>query len=187
MLRCHLKKKVRKKNRLRTEQKTEQYRTSHQNPFASFASFWTRKGEMFSFFKSKKPSPPSSPELDPIPGPDSGYVVVDPARNPDPNQPRPNSMYPNFDGHFGVPPPTGPYAVNPSVSPKKELSSPYISYLHGVPFKLSSELSTGDTNEITKIQIDDILALITSKMEVSGNEYDFGLERSIIAQEPTED
>lgn len=96
-------------------------------------------------------------------------------------------MYPNFDGHFGVPPPTGPYAVNPIVSPKKEPSSPHISYLHGVPFKLSSELSTGDTNEITKIQIDDILAMITSKMEVSGNDYDFGLERSIISQEATED
>lgn len=141
---------------------------------------------MFSFFKSKKPSPSSSPELDPIPGPDSGFVVVDPTRNP--NQPQnPNSMYPNFDGHFGVPPPIGPYAVNPTVSPKKEPSSPHISYLHGVPFKLSSELSTGDTNEITKIQIDDILAAITAKMEVSSNDYDFGLERSLIAQVPAED
>lgn len=96
-------------------------------------------------------------------------------------------MYPNFDGHFGAPPPTGPYAVNPNVSPKKEPTSPGVNYLHGVPFKLSSELSTGDTNEITKIQIDDILALITSKMEVSANDYDFGLERSIIAQEPADD
>lgn len=142
---------------------------------------------MFSFFKSKKPSPSSSPELDPIPGPDSGYVVIDPTRNPDPNQPPTgNSMYPNFDGHFGAPPPTGPYAVNPNVSPKKEPSSPHVnSYLHGVPFKLSSELSTGDTNEITKIQIDDILAMITAKMEVADSDYDFGLERSIIAEAPT--
>lgn len=57
-----------------------------------------------------------------------------------------------------------------------------MNYLHGVPFKLASELSTGDSDEIMKIQVDDILAIITSKLGVE-NDYDFGLERSIIAQE----
>lgn len=142
---------------------------------------------MFSFFKSKKPSPPSSPESDPIPGPGHGYVIVDP--NQPPPQPPVNSMYPNFDGHFRAapPPPMGPYAINPTVNPKSEPGSPIINNLHGVPFKLSSQLSTGDSNEITKIQIDDILAMITAKLEMSRDDYDFGLERSIIAQEPTED
>lgn len=138
---------------------------------------------MFSFFK-RKPSPPSSPEQSPIPGrSDNDYVLVDP-RNRDPAQqpqPLPQSMlYPNFDRNFGatnnisnpIPPPTGGIPSSP----------PIINNLNGIPFKFSSELSFGNSDEITKIQVDDILALITSKMEVKENDYDFALERSIIKE-----
>lgn len=123
---------------------------------------------MFSFFK-KKPSPPSSPEPDPIPG--HGFVVVDPKPN------EPNALYPNFDGNFGG----GPAPAIPARSPVAVNTAP-VHYLHGVPFKLSSELSTGDSNEIMKIQVDDILAIITSKMETADKDYDFGLEKSVITQ-----
>lgn len=140
---------------------------------------------MFSFFKSKKPSPSSSPESEPIPSADSEFVVVDP-RNRDPSQPgqSASSIYPNFDRNFGLPASSLP-AAGP-MNPVREPAIQHINYLHGIPFKLSSELSTGDSNEITKIQIDDILAIITSKLEVSAAEYDFGLERSIISQELTD-
>lgn len=132
---------------------------------------------MFSFFKSKKPSPPSSPGPEPIPGPNSdGFVVVDP--RPD-SQPNP-SLYPNFNGHFGSAPHHAPHHTPDRVP--SGANSPPINYLSGVPFKLSSELSTGDSNEIMKIQVDDILAIITSKMQVEDKTYDFGLERSVIAQ-----
>lgn len=138
---------------------------------------------MFSFFKNKKPSPPSSPELDPIPGPNSSndFVVVNPNPNSDPSGG--NSFYPNFNQHFGRPIPTGGGSGNGSGSPTKDQSIHHPNYLHGVPFKLSSELSLGDSDEINKIQIDDILASITSKMEVAKHDYDFSLERSIVAQE----
>lgn len=137
---------------------------------------------MFSFFKSKKPSPSSSPESEPIPG-QGDFVVVEPKVGGDTNPTQPN-LYPHFDQNtFGYPPAMPP--VNP-MKPATNENAQNISYLHGVPFKLSSELSIGDSTEITKIQIDDILSVITSKMEVSQLDYDFGLERSIIAQEVTE-
>lgn len=138
---------------------------------------------MFSFFKSKKPSPPSSPEPDPIPGPNAdGFVVVNP--RPDGNQqPGGSSLYPNFHGHFGTVPSSGGNLPQiPGRSSANPNSPPVINYLSGVPFKLSSELSTGDSNEIMKIQVDDILAIITSKMQMEDKNYDFGLERSVIAQ-----
>lgn len=109
---------------------------------------------------------------------DNGFVVVDPRNQP---QPLPQSaLYPNFDRNFGVP----ANVSNPIPQPQAGVPSspPILNYLNGVPFKLSSELSYGNADEITKIQVDDILALITSKLEVDEAKYDFGLERSIIQE-----
>lgn len=140
---------------------------------------------MFSFFKSKKPSPPSSPENEPAPGPPNDFVVVDP--NPINPNPGGSALYPNFQQVFPYPPALPGSQPSPIQQPANTNDSPHhTNYLHGVPFKLSSELSTGDTNEIIKIQVDDILAMITSKMEVTQTDYDFGLERSIIAQEASD-
>lgn len=141
---------------------------------------------MFSFFKSKKSSPPSSPESERANG-SNDFVVVDPNvgnQNP-PFQGTPN-MYPSFNQVFPYPPGNNPAANTTPTQLSTNTNndnSQHSNYLHGVPFKLSSELSIGDTNEIMKIQVDDILAIITSKLEVSQNDYDFGLERSIIAEE----
>lgn len=138
---------------------------------------------MFSFFKSKKPSPPSSPEPDPVPGPNAdGFVVIDSRPGNGNFLPPTSSLYPNFDGNFGN---IGPVPPIPNAMPNASAgaaNSTHVNYLSGVPFKLSSELSTGDQNEIMKIQVDDILAVITSKMQMEDKNYDFGLERSIIAQ-----
>lgn len=132
---------------------------------------------MFSFFKSKKPSPSSSPEPEPIPSA-GDFVVIDQNQgNAGPGGLPPSSLYPNFG--------TGPYGPIPTAGPaasQKPQSNHPVNYLHGVPFKLSTELSTGDTNEITKIQVDDILAMITSRLSVDQSEYDFNLERSVISQ-----
>lgn len=143
---------------------------------------------MFSFFKSKKPSPSSSPESESFggSGPMSGndFVVVDNRDNRNPAQP---SLYPTFNPSalpYGYPISTNPAAIPPTqpTETTNTDNSHTTNYLHGVPFKLSSELSTGDTSEITKIQIDDILSMITSKMHMSKPDYDFALERSTIAQ-----
>lgn len=139
---------------------------------------------MFSFFKTKKSSPPSSPELDPIPSGSNDFVVVDQRGPNSDSNPRP--LYPNFGGEFSgssnmVPPLPG------GRPPLMHSDSVQANYINGVPFKLSPGISTGDSDEITRIQVDDILALITSKMEITKDDYDFTLERSLLRQNEESD
>lgn len=153
-----------------------------------------RVKKMFSFFKTKKPSPSSSPESDPIPSSTNEFVIVNDPRqggsDPNPNQPpyptqTPYPLYPNFGQHFGNNPAIPP--VPPTRPPLKHADSIHpTTYVHDVPFKLSSELSLGNSDEITRIQVDDILSLITSKMGVTQMDYDFTLERSLLAQHETD-
>lgn len=158
---------------------------------------------MFSFFKTKKPSPPSSSpdESDPIPSAGDFVMVGDQrqgADNPNPN-PTPYGyppLYPNFGNQFGgypsgmpqpYPPPLPTLPTQPARPQLQHSDSiQHYSYLNGVPFKLSSELSTGNMDEITKIQVDEILALITSTMELTKKDYDFKLERSLLQQSEAE-
>lgn len=151
-----------------------------------------RKRKMFSFFKQKKPSPSSSPESDPIPS-GNDFVIVDQKQTGADSNPTP--LYPNFGVQFGNPglPPALPSGYPPGYPPAHPHRPPFQhsdsiqnNYITGVPFKLSPELSTGDSDEITKIQVDDILALITSRMEVTQTNYDFTLERSLLQQNETE-
>lgn len=129
---------------------------------------------MFSFFKTKKPSPPSSPESEPIPS-SSDFVMVDPNKAGAGQGP----LYPNFNQQFGHP--SGIPPALPTRPPLLHSESVHSSnYINGVPFKLSPEISSGDLEEITRIQVDDILALITSKMEITKIDYDFTLERSLL-------
>lgn len=54
-------------------------------------------------------------------------------------------------------------------------------FTNGIPFELSPKFSTADSLEITRIQVDDILNLITStREEVAKLNYDFKLERSVL-------
>lgn len=148
---------------------------------------------MFSFFKTKKPSPSSSPELDPIPSAGNDFVIVDQRQGRSDPNPLPYPLYPNFGSHFGQPSGMPPVPHRP---PLQHSDSVHINYVHDVPFKLSSELSLGNSDEIARIQVDDILSLITSKMGLKQLDYDFALERSLLQQnemdttnstQPTED
>lgn len=149
---------------------------------------------MFSFFKTKKPSPSSSPESDPIPSASNDFEIVNPqgpgARPntaPYPYAAYPYPIYPNFDnvGNPSQYPPALPNLPNrPPLQHSESVSSS--NYLSGVPFKLSPQLSTGNANEILRIQVDDILASIASKIYITQLDYDFSLERSIIQQSETE-
>lgn len=152
---------------------------------------------MFSFFKTKKPSPSSSPESDPIPSASNDFEIVNPqgpgARPntaPYPYAAYPYPIYPNFDnvGNPSLYPPALPNLPNlPNRPPLQHSESmSHSNYLNGVPFKLSPQISTGNANEILRIQVDDILASITSKMYITQLDYDFSLERSIIQQCETE-
>lgn len=148
---------------------------------------------MFSFFKTKKPSPPSSPESDPIPSAGSDFVIVNQRQGgSDPNpylpysspypypNPNPNPLYPNFNQNFGNPSGVPPIPIRPPLQHSDSVHP--TNYVNDIPFKLSPELSMGNSDEILRIQLDDILSLITSKMAITEIDYDFTLERSLLQQ-----
>jgi hypothetical protein len=134
---------------------------------------------MFSFFKSKKPNPPA--EGDPIPhannvnntgpGEDDEFTFVE--RKPLPVGPGGNNIYPVI-GPAGQHPNIPPFAAS-----KKEQEQ--ISYLQGIPFKLSQQLTSGDTTQITQLKIDQIESFI-SKRQQANLDYDFSLERTIVSE-----
>lgn len=124
---------------------------------------------MFSFFKSKNKGSDSSPESEPIPGPTSGgdhdgFEVIN-------NRPQPH-----------IYPPLAPLGPQPGMPPMQRESiqreAPPVNYLHGVPFKLSAELTKTDNSDMSRMQVDEILSSILRASQM--NDYDFSLERGII-------
>lgn len=143
---------------------------------------------MFSFFKSKKHSPPASPDYDPIPGPDTqpstadhdGFTVVNPSPQRNPYQQSSggdNFVYPTLG--LGGDATASSNRGSTNVTP----DSPSATFhpMQGVPFKIAAELKDGDTTEVSRLQIDEILAYLTRTFELTGD-YEFRLERAIIAQ-----
>lgn len=125
---------------------------------------------MFSFFKSKKNSPTGTPPESepPIPSADSDeFIFVDKKEDSRPTTTG-GSVYP----------PLGPYPPNLPSRPEQQP----IHALHGVPFKLSPEITNGDENsvEITKFQVNEISSSI-GRINLDLN-YDFAFEKEIISQ-----
>lgn len=122
---------------------------------------------MFSIFRSKKSPPPS-----PIPGPDTSpesdnFVMIDDRNNLQPNST--TGLYPLFDASTNSGSGSGHNEMQP------------VHYLQGVPFKLSPEISEGDSTQVYQMQVDEILAKLTRWNSVE-EDYDFMLERSLVAQ-----
>ncbi|XP_017474154.1 PREDICTED: uncharacterized protein LOC108364816 [Rhagoletis zephyria] len=147
---------------------------------------------MLSFFSKKKPD---SPPVEVIQGPadptqsnESGggddFIFVerktsdnDPARLPTQGM----GMYPPMPPTFGMGKFPGPpvYPSTSSAASGCDTTAP-VPYVQGIPFELAPQLSTKSDFEITQLQVDSILALLTRQMSVDENEeYNFALERSI--------
>lgn len=136
---------------------------------------------MLSFFSKKKHSPPDTPPEEVIQGPDSqansgdDFIFVE--KKP-PAAPVYPPMLPAF-GSAGLPYP-GPYnptASRPSSSVLNNNTTP-IPYVQGVPFELAPELCQKNVYEVTQMQVDGILALLTRQMSVE-EDYSFTLERAV--------
>ncbi|XP_055523463.1 uncharacterized protein LOC129717520 [Wyeomyia smithii] len=140
---------------------------------------------MFSFFKSKKPSPDHTP-AEPIPGPvppapkEDDFIIVEhkgspgsaadsPVRGLYPSIPLPTNSMGNVPGA----------AVATATRQQSEEKTSHI--LYGVPFKLSPELVKDSNLEITQYQVNEILAFV-NKVAVSQMAYDFSLERSVLSE-----
>lgn len=145
---------------------------------------------MFSFFKSKKPSPDHTP-VEHIPGPippapkEDDFIFVERkgGSTPSPSNSggalndsspsRGGSLYPNI-----------PVAGVPAAAPvhqrqqSEEKAGHHV--LHGVPFKLSPELAKDSSHwEVTQYHANETLSFITKSAAVRV-EYDFSLERGVL-------
>uniref|UniRef100_A0A182P7U3 UMA domain-containing protein n=1 Tax=Anopheles epiroticus TaxID=199890 RepID=A0A182P7U3_9DIPT len=152
---------------------------------------------MFSFFKSKKPSPTQVP-ADPIPGAGSpavppptredDFIFIERRGGPQPaddttaaggstpggTPSRASGLYPSVP----EPPTIGSTAGNPV--PVRQRSDEKVAghALHGVPFRLSTDIGQPADMEITRIQANEILTYAGRVMYTPG--YDFSLERSVL-------
>ncbi|CAG5045611.1 unnamed protein product [Parnassius apollo] len=125
---------------------------------------------MFSSLFGKRRSSPVRDEVPPIPGPkpDDGYVIVDPS-SPG------NSLYPNVNE---VRQPSRP--APPAPVPKAYDQT--FHYLQGVPFMLSRELQMAKNKDAFATEIGDLLAFLTSKINMSSYSYDFSVEKSVLKE-----
>ncbi|CAK1580679.1 unnamed protein product [Parnassius mnemosyne] len=125
---------------------------------------------MFSSLFGKRRSSPVRDEVPPIPGPkpDDGYVIVDPS-SPG------NSLYPNVNE---IRPPSRP--APPAPVPKTCDQS--FHYLQGVPFMLSRELQMVKNKDAFATEIGDLLAFLTSKINMNNYNYDFSVEKSVLKE-----
>ncbi|XP_035909760.1 uncharacterized protein LOC118511133 [Anopheles stephensi] len=151
---------------------------------------------MFSFFKSKKPSPTQIPS-DPIPGAippaprEDDFIFIErrgqqPAADDGSSTGTGTStgavagvgaggaLYPSV--------PEPPVAGNEQAGypvPARQRSDEKTGHaLHGVPFRLSVDIGQPTDMELTRIQANEILTYIARIMYAP--EYDFSLERSVL-------
>lgn len=74
-----------------------------------------------------------------------------------------------------------PYPPRPSIIQTQQSITDHAHSVSDVPFKLSPELASDDTNEISGYQINEIRSFITSSAQnVSRLNYDFRLERTLV-------
>ncbi|KXJ68269.1 uncharacterized protein LOC109410141 [Aedes albopictus] len=143
---------------------------------------------MFSFFKSKKPSPDHTPS-EAIPGPippapkEDDFIFVErKGSTPSPsgsggmaNDSPSRSLYPSIPA--GIPGGAAA-AVTPVRQHSEEKAGHHV--LHGVPFKLSPELAKDSSHwEVTQFHANETLSFITKSAAVRV-EYDFSLERGVL-------
>ncbi|XP_077298143.1 uncharacterized protein LOC143919622 [Arctopsyche grandis] len=134
---------------------------------------------MFSFFghkKEKKHSPGEQEDTSqpPIPGPAEDFVVV--------NR-RTDLPYPTMNPSMGGPGPIYPSFGQPSnatmvaTAQKKEDN-----FLQGVPFNLNKDFSADSRNDILSIQLSEIMAYCTRRLQVETTDYEFSVEKGVLRE-----
>lgn len=127
-----------------------------------------------SIFGKRKPSPVEDSSTSPfsIAKPEDGYVMIEPA-------PSSGGMYPNIGG-TGYTYPTRPA---PSVPANPAINIPdNFHYMQGVPFSLSREMQMASNKDSFAIEIGDLLAFATKKMNLNSYNYDFSVEKSVLKE-----
>lgn len=112
--------------------------------------------------------------MPPIPGPksDDDFEIVDGAA------PSRGGLYPSVSGTSGPQRPAPPAPV-PSFRPALDQT---FHYLQGVPFTLSKELRMASNKDAFVTEVGDLLAFLTSKLNVYDYEYAFAVEKSVLKE-----
>ncbi|CAH0398145.1 unnamed protein product [Chilo suppressalis] len=125
---------------------------------------------MFSSIFGKRRSSPVEDDTPPIPGPkqDDGFVVVD-TLSPG------GSLYPSISG--------GSYPARPAPAvPQRPKIDQTFHYLQGVPFTLCRELQMSTNKDSMVSEVNDLLVFMSSKLNLSGYEYKFSVEKSVLKE-----
>lgn len=134
---------------------------------------------MFSSIFGKRRSSPIEDDMPPIPGPksDEEFEIVDGGASSR------GGLYPSVSGTSG---PGGPQPQRPAPAVPIPAFRPAMDqtfhYLQGVPFALSKELRMAANKDAFATEIGDLLAFLTSKLNMSGFEYDFTVEKSVLKE-----
>lgn len=125
-----------------------------------------------SIFGKRRSSPVEESQVPPIPTAksDDEYVMVNPS-------PARGGMYPNISG-AGTPYPTRPAPT----LPKMNSTDQNFNYMQGVPFSLSRDLQLASRKDTLAVEIGDLLAYATNKINLSKFEYDFSIEKSVLKE-----
>ncbi|KAG6439535.1 hypothetical protein O3G_MSEX000854 [Manduca sexta] len=128
---------------------------------------------MFSSLFGKRRSSPVEDDTPPIPGAknDDGFEIVDPT-----SPSNVGSLYPSVSG---VPYPQRPA---PPAPVPRVAAEPTFHYLQGVPFTMSKELQLASNKDAYSSEISDLLAFLTNKVNMSGYNYDFSVEKSVLKE-----
>uniref|UniRef100_A0A182ITF8 UMA domain-containing protein n=1 Tax=Anopheles atroparvus TaxID=41427 RepID=A0A182ITF8_ANOAO len=140
---------------------------------------------MFSFFKSKKPSPTQIPG-EPIPGaapvPDDFIFIERRDSSPKPaggGGAQSSTASSGDHGLYPAIPDTDTKDPAKSATTTRQRSEEKVNHaLSGVPFKLAPELCLDTRNEVTRIQINDIMSFVARTLYTP--QYDFSVERSVL-------
>ncbi|XP_026314056.1 uncharacterized protein LOC113225825 [Hyposmocoma kahamanoa] len=134
---------------------------------------------MFSSLFGKRRSSPVEDDAPPIPGPrsDDEFEIVDGGAASR------GGLYPRVSGTPGpgVPHPQRPAPPTPIPAYRPALDQTF-HYLQGVPFTLSKELRLASNKGAFTTEIGDLLAFLTTKLNVYEYEYDFAVEKSVLKE-----
>lgn len=130
------------------------------------------------FFGKKKhrESPPETPEEPPAP-PDDEYIFVEKRNQSGPNSDdKTPGLYPSLNN-------INSYPAMPTALVKQNSQESHSSDLSNIPFKLCKELERNMNDDllIDKLRLDEILNFI-KRVKVENYDYEFSLERSVIAE-----
>jgi len=129
--------------------------------------------------KKQKESPPSTPEEEPAPSQDEGFIFIEQRNQPNADNNTP-SLYPNLND-MTSPYPSYPPMPVPVAVPKQSSQDSQTHDLTSIPFKFCRDLERTMNEDlmIDKMRLEEISSFM-NRINRENYDYKFNLERSVI-------